>query len=84
MLEREFIERTNSIVRLLVDATGRENITGAARIITKQANMDYEGLLEECNDLIRKIKRGKMELLSLRWELNGNKDCDGKNTDDED
>lgn len=84
METKDFIEKTNGIVKLLTNAAGQDNFTAAARIITKQAGMDYEGLLEECNDLIREIKKGKMELLSLRWKLNGNKYCDGKNTDNED
>lgn len=82
MVEREFIKRTNNIVRLLVNAAGPENYTIAARIINKQANMDCDELLNECNALIGEIKRGKMELLRLRRELDGRKEINDDNTDD--
>ena len=82
METKEFVGRTNNIVRLLVNAAGPENYTIAARIINKQANMDCDELLNECIALIGEIKRGKMELLRLRWELNGRKEINNDNTDD--
>ena len=69
----EFIEKTNGIVRLLVNAAGPEDYTGVARIINKQANMDCDELINECNEIITKLKKGKVELMGLKKQINQNK-----------
>ena len=64
METKEFIEKTNGIVNFLVNAAGQDNFTTAARIITKQAKMDCDGLIEECDEIITMLKKAKIELLA--------------------
>ena len=66
MEAKEFIERTNNIVNFLVNAAGQDNYIAAARIITKQAEMDCDGLIEECNEVIVMLEKAKIELLALK------------------
>ena len=68
MEEKEFIEKTNDIVNFLVNAAGQDNYMAAARIITKQAEMDCDGLIEECNEVIVMLEKAKIELLALKQE----------------
>ena len=68
METKEFIEKTNNIVKFLVNAAGQDNYIAAARIITKQAEMDCDGLIEECNEVIVILEKAKIELLALRQE----------------
>ena len=68
MEAKEFIGRTNNIVNFLVNAAGQDNYMAAARIITKQAEMDCDGLIEECNEVIVMLEKAKIELLTLRQE----------------
>ena len=68
MEAKEFIGRTNNIVNFLVNAAGQDNYIAAARIITKQAEMDCDGLIEECNEVIVMLEKAKIELLALRQE----------------
>ena len=68
METKEFIEKTNDVVKFLVNAAGQDNYMSAARIITKQAKMDCDGLIEECNEFIVMIEKAKIELLALRQE----------------
>ena len=65
---KEFIEKTNDVVKFLVNAAGQDNFITAARIITKQAEMDCDGLIEECNEVIVMLEKAKIELLALRQE----------------
>ena len=65
METKEFINKTNGIVKFLVNAVGQDNFTTAARIITKQAKMDCDGLIEECDEIITMLKKAKIELLAL-------------------
>ena len=66
METKEFIEKTNGIVNFLANAAGQDNFTTAARIITKQAKMDCDGLIEECDEIITMLKKAKIELLALK------------------
>ena len=66
MEAKEFIEKTIDIVNFLVNAAGQDNFTTAARIITKQAKMDCDGLIEECDEIITMLKKAKIELLALK------------------
>ena len=66
METKEFINKTNGIVKFLVNAVGQDNFTTAARIITKQAKMDCDGLVEECDEIITMLKKAKIELLALK------------------
>ena len=66
METKEFIEKTNGIVNFLVNAAGQDSFTTAARIITKQAKMDCDGLIEECDEIITMLKKAKIELLALK------------------
>ena len=66
METKEFIEKTNGIVNFLVNAVGQDNFTTVARIITKQAKMDCDGLIEECDEIITMLKKAKIELLALK------------------
>ena len=66
METKEFIEKTNGIVNFLVNAVGQDNFTTAARIIAKQAKMDCDGLIEECDEIITMLKKAKIELLALK------------------
>ena len=66
METKEFINKTNGIVKFLVNAVGQDNFTTAARIITKQAKMDCDGLIEECDEIITMLKKAKIELLTLK------------------
>ena len=66
MEAKEFIEKTNNIVNFLVNAAGQDNYMSAARIITKQAKMDCDGLIEECDEIITMLKKAKIELLALK------------------
>ena len=68
MEAKEFIGRTNNIVNFLVNAAGQDNYIAAARIITKQAEMDCDGLIEECNEFIVMMEKAKIELLAIRQE----------------
>ena len=65
---KEFIKKTNNIVNFLVNAAGQDNYISAARIITKQAEMDCDGLIEECNEVIVMLEKMRNELLALRQE----------------
>ena len=65
---KEFIGRTKKIVNFLVNAAGQDNYIAAARIITKQAEMDCDGLIEECNEVITMMEKMRNELLTLRQE----------------
>ena len=66
MEAKEFIGRTNNIVNFLVNAAGQDNYIAAARIITKQAEMDCDGLIEECDEVITMMEKMSNELLTLR------------------
>ena len=68
MEAKEFIEKTNNIVNFLVNAAGQDNYMAAARIVTKQAEMDCEGLIEECDEVITKMEKMRNELLAIRQE----------------
>ena len=68
METKEFIEKTNNIVKFLVNAAGQDNYIAAARIITKQAEMDCDGLIEECDEVITKMEKMRNELLAIRQE----------------
>ena len=68
MEAKEFIEKTNNIVNFLVNAAGQDNYMAAARIITKQAEMDCDGLIEECNEVITMMEKMRNELLAIRQE----------------
>ena len=68
MEAKEFIGRTNNIVNFLVNAAGQDNYMPAARIITKQAEMDCDGLIEECNEVITMMEKMRNELLAIRQE----------------
>ena len=68
MEEKEFIEKTNNIVKFLVNAAGQDNYIAAARIITKQAEMDCDGLIEECDEVITMMEKMRNELLAIRQE----------------
>ena len=68
MEAKEFIERTNNIVNFLVNAAGQDNYIAAARIITKQAEMDCDGLIEECDEVITMMEKMRNELLAIRQE----------------
>ena len=65
---KEFIEKTNDVVKFLVNAAGQDNFIAAARIITKQAKMDCDGLIEECDEVITMMEKMRNELLALRQE----------------
>lgn len=65
---KEFIEKTNNIVKFLVKVAGQDNYIAAARMITKQAEMDCDGLIEECNEVIVMLEKMRNELLALRQE----------------
>ena len=65
---KELIEKTNNIVKFLVNAAGQDNFIAAARIITKQAKMDCDGLIEECDEVITMMEKMRNELLALRQE----------------
>ena len=68
MEAKEFIEKTNNIVKFLVNAAGQDNYIAAARIITKQAEMDCDGLIEECDEVITMMEKMRNELLALKQE----------------
>ena len=68
MEAKEFIEKTIDIVNFLVNAAGQDNYMAAARIVTKQAEMDCEGLIEECDEVITKMEKMRNELLAIRQE----------------
>ena len=68
MEAKEFIEKTIDIVNFLVNAAGQDNYMAAARIVTKQAEMDCDGLIEECDEVIKKKKKMRNELLAIRQE----------------
>ena len=68
MEAKEFIEKTNDVVKFLVNAAGQGNFIAAARIIAKQAEMDCDGLIEECNEFIVMMEKMKNELLAIRQE----------------
>ena len=66
METKEFIDKTNGIVKFLVNAAGQDNYIATARIISKQAKMDCDGLIEECDEIITMLKKAKIELLALK------------------
>lgn len=66
METKEFLNKTNGIVKFLVNAAGQDNYIATARIITKQAKMDCDGLVEECDEIITMLKKAKIELLALK------------------
>lgn len=66
METKEFINKTNGIVKILVNAAGQDNYIATARIVTKQAKMDCDGLIEECDEIITMLKKAKIELLALK------------------
>ena len=68
MEAKEFIEKTNDVVNFLVNAAGQDNFIAAARIITKQAKMDCDGLIEECDEVITMMEKMRNELLAIRQE----------------
>lgn len=68
METKEFIEKTNNIVNFLVNAAGQDNYMAAARMITKQAEMDCDGLIEECDEVIVMLEKMRNELLAIRQE----------------
>ena len=68
MEAKEFIEKTIDIVNFLVNAAGQDNYMAAARIVTKQAKMDCDGLIEECDDVITMMEKMRNELLAIRQE----------------
>lgn len=68
METKEFIEKTNNIVKFLVNAAGQDNYIAAARIVTKQAEMDCDGLIEECDEVITMMEKMRNELLAIRQE----------------
>ena len=72
METKDFIEKTNNIVKLLMRAAGENDFTTAALITTAQAEMNCDLLIDECNELIRELKKGKVELMGLRLTLKGN------------
>ena len=68
MEAKEFIEKTIDIVNFLVNAAGQDNYMAAARIVTKQAEMDCDGLIEECDEVITKMEKMRNELLAISQE----------------
>lgn len=68
METKEFIKKTNNIVKFLVNAAGQDNYIAAARIVTKQAEMDCDGLIEECDEVITMMEKMRNELLAIRQE----------------
>ena len=66
METKDFINKTNGIVNFLINAAGQDNYIATARIITKQAKMDCDGLVEECDEIITMLKKAKIELLALK------------------
>lgn len=68
MEAKEFIEKTIDIVNFLVNAAGQDNYMAAARIVTKQAEMDCDGLIEECDEVITMMEKAKIELLAIKQE----------------
>ena len=68
METKEFIDKTKGIVNFLVNAAGQDDYMSAARIVTKQAKMDCDGLIEECNEFIVMLEKMRNELLALRQE----------------
>lgn len=68
MEAKEFIEKTIDIVNFLVNAAGQGNYMAAARIVTKQAEMDCDGLIEECDEVITMMEKMRNELLAIRQE----------------
>lgn len=68
MEAKEFIEKTIDIVNFLVNAAGQDNYMAAARIVTKQAKMDCDGLVEECDEVITMMEKMRNELLAIRQE----------------
>ena len=68
MEAKEFIEKTIDIVNFLVNAAGQDNYMAAARIVTKQAEMDCDGLIEECDEVITMMEKMRNELLVIKQE----------------
>ena len=68
MEAKEFIEKTIDIVNFLVNAAGQDNYIATARIVTKQAKMDCDGLIEECDEVITMMEKMRNELLAIRQE----------------
>lgn len=73
METKDFIEKTNNIVKLLMRATDEYDYSTLASITTAQAEMDCDALIEQCNSLISIIKREKVELMGLKEQINQNK-----------
>ena len=68
MEAKEFIEKTIDIFNFLVNAAGQDNYMAAARIVAKQAEMDCDGLIEECDEVITKMEKMRNELLAIKQE----------------
>ena len=68
MEAKEFIEKTIDIVNFLVNAAGQDNYMTAARIVAKQAEMDCDGLIEECDEVITMMEKMRNELLAIKQE----------------
>ena len=68
METKEFIDKTKGIVNFLVNAAGQDNYMSAARIVTKQAEMDCDGLIEECDEVITMMEKMRNELLTIKQE----------------
>lgn len=81
METKEFIDKTKGIVNFLVNAAGQDNYMSAARIITKQAKMDCDGLIEECNEVIVMLEKAKIELLAIRQQCPQRKSLDNPKYD---
>lgn len=81
METKGFIEKTNNIVKFLVNAAGQGNFIAATRIITKQAKMDCDGLIEECDEVIVMLEKAKIELLALRQQCPQRKSLDNPKYD---
>lgn len=81
METKGFIEKTNNIVKFLVNAAGQGNFIAATRIITKQAKMDCDGLIEECDEVIVMLEKAKIELLTLRQQCPQRKSLDNPKYD---
>ena len=65
---KEFIEKTNNIVKFLVNAAGQDNYIATIRIVNKQAEMDCDGLIEECDEVITMMEKMRNELLAIKQE----------------
>lgn len=66
METKDFIEKTNNIVKLLMRVAGDSDFTTAASITTAQAEMDCDTLLKHCDIVTDIIKKSKAELMGLK------------------